>query len=221
MNDYNLTNKEKELLQASFGDDRIGDEILYDYHIVALQQLRAVETYLNEKYPDITFSLLFFSPATRLTEKGECRFQWKGDPVYKVIVTPGNGSYACADDFYGILLRERYDTAVRERLKEGKIDCVSYTDFPVPYGMELNGDISIDALNAFTPKVARNTRLYVPIAQKVEGLETQLHALLAENGFYGSYTVFFAPDFEDADLATLEANRSGYERLSFNCFDVV
>ena len=220
MTDYNLTEKEKELLRASFGDDRIGDEILYDQHITALKQLRAVESYLNEKYTDISFSLLSFSPATRLTEKGECRFQWEGDTVYRATVKPDNGSYACADDFYGVLLRERYDAAVRSLLQESNIDCIPYTEFPVPYGMELNGNISVDTLNALTPKVTRNTRLYVPAYEKVEGIEATLQALLTESGFYGSYTVFFVPDYEGADLAALEAGRREYERLSFNCFDV-
>lgn len=221
MESVEMTSQEIEILSAVYTDsERIREGRLFSHQLEALQQLRAGMQYLDEKYPGHKLNILTYAPATKFTPSAQFLLQGDGEETYTMTVSVTNDAYVCADSYYGTLIRDSYDKHVSELLTGGGFGAESFTTFSTPMGMEVNGDITVQEFISIEPKVSRNTHLFITETSDQDAAKTAIQALLEENGLYGSYILFFVPASEYGDVLTMEANRSSWNYLSFNCFNI-
>lgn len=216
-----MTNKEKELLSAVFSNgDMIREGQLFGYEETALAELRAGEEYMKAKYPEYSFEITSIEPANKF-------YPWMtvhlDNPEYGsciAVVTPVEEGYTFTEDFYGKILRKRYDEKIGALLKEAGVTAVSCTDFFSPMGEEVGEDTSPEDMIALKSGLPRNTRLYVEDASDRDAETEKVRGILADAGIYGSYTLYFVPDGPEEDAEILEGARAAFEHRTFNCFDV-
>ena len=219
--EYNLTDKEKELLIRIFGnEENINNNKLYDYQIEALNQLRTGEDYLVQKYPSHKFEITHFENATKLTNQAISNYVDEYGRSFTVTITPENGEYVCRDTYYGIAIQERYDREIEQFLSEAEITAKAYTDFPMPAGFEADETASLSSINEIEPKITRCTHIYVDDLEKSSEIYEKAKKILESNHAYGSYILYYVPSFETLSIEELEQNRQNYESVSFNCFNV-
>lgn len=216
-----MTDQEKELLSAAYADaDRIREGKLFEHQLEALEELRAGLTYLEDKYPDFPLLVLSFQPANKFNPWAVLSLRDESGDTYTVTVTPTDGSYVCADDYYGALLREAYDEYVSGVLQTGGFSALSYTTFPEPAGSEIGADITVEKLLEIQPRLSRSTHLFSEETQSHDDTAASLRECLVQAGLYGSYTLYFVPREQLGSAAELEEGRNAWEKVSFNCFDI-
>lgn len=216
--EYILTEKEKDLLTGTFGnEENIENNKLYDHQKEALIQLREAEEYIAKKYPSHSIEILRFENVTKLTEWGECYCRDENGNEFFVYIRPDNGEYKCLDTYYGILIRERYDGELEGILSEKGIVVKAYTDFSSPAGMEAGEDSGLRSINELDPKPTRCTHIFVEAEKNIPSEE--IENILKENEAYGSYILYSVPhENMMSDVSVLEENRREYKSSSFSCF---
>ena len=214
-----LTKQEISLLSAAYPDaERIEESRLFDHEVAGLYQLRAGIAYLEEKYPQSQLEVTAFLPANQFTRWAELTFEDGGGSAYRLTVTPTETGFDCADDYYGALLREPYDQRIAEVLAQSGYTVLAFTQFPSPAGAEIGAGTSVDQLIEMGSRLTRNTHLFTVLSDGREAAASGMQAALAAEGFYGSFTLYFAPQLT-GDGAAMEANRTAWDYVTFNCFD--
>ena len=220
MGELTMTEEEILLLGAAYGDvERLREGKLYDYQKEALEYLRKGLTYLEEKYPGYDPQILTFSPATKFTPWAQFLIKGEGEQDYTLTVEKKDGSFVCLDDCYGRWLREDYDTHVMTVLRNSGFTLCAYTTFTVPMGMDIDADTTVEEFVAYTPKINRQTRLYLQAPADPEASAQQIRDALKEAGLYGHYFLYAVPAGQYGDVAQMEQNRKSWESVSFNCYD--
>lgn len=204
------------MIGAYPNEDWSQDGDLLDHQTEGLLQLRAGVAYLGSKYPDSTPSVVSFSPATEFNQWAEAALQAPDGDLYRMTVSPIDGGYDCADDYYGLLIREPYDQYVVDTLSEAGFTVLSFTEFPALSGEEVTGSTIVSDLLEIKPPVSRNTHLFIAQADSQDAA-AGIKEKLTDAGFYGAYTLYFVPSLDDGAEA-LEQGRKGWEHVSFNCF---
>ena len=216
----NLTEDEKRLLTGAFGEEkRIEEGRLFSYQREALDQLRAGESYLKERYPDRDFQIQSLSPADRFRSWAEIRFKDSGSPLCLVKVFPlENGTvFRCEDNFYGYLVEENYDAMIEQILEETGCPARAYTVFLSTAGEGLPAEPSVEELLAFDPNLRRQTALYVSGSVPDESIRETVQKTLLEKKLYGDYWIYFTGGDITGDIRDLEAEKGEWDSLLFSC----
>ena len=117
--------------------------------------------------------------------------------------------------------REKYDGLLEDRLTANGWDARCHTDFPELVGMRTSGRETMEEIIALDPPIMSITHVYFFHADDHETAAKEAERIFREARMYGTYTLFFANGEEDKDITALEKNRRKYERMTFNCFDVL
>lgn len=216
----NLTEDEKRLLTGAFGEEkRIEEGRLFSYQREALDQLRAGESYLRERYPGRDFRIESLSQADRFRPWAEIRFKDSGSPLCLVRVFPSEDGkeFRCEDNFYGYLVEESYDAMIEQILEESGCTARAYTVFLSTAGEGLPADASVEDLLAFDPDLNRQTALYVSESVPDESIRDTVKKILLEKKLYGDYWIYFTGGDITGDIRDLEAEKGEWDSLLFSC----
>lgn len=221
MQTYHLTESEKRILADTYGDsERLEKENLYEYQEIALEQLRSAMRYLDGKYPGHLLRVNSFDPANKYNGHATLILLDESEKSYTLTVQAGDGIYLCADDYYSVFLRKRYDWYIREMLEKKGWEALCYTDFPELLGKEITGKEEIGEILKHRPPVMKTTHVFLFNGENRETAERDVEETFRSTGIYGAYTLFFATGRADTDVLALEKDRREFERHAFNVFDV-
>lgn len=218
-----MTDNERRILKETYGDEvRLDENQLYEYQELALEQLRTAMRYLDDKYPGHELHVNSFDPANKLNGQATMILIDETGKDYTLTVSLlEDGGYECADDYYCVNLREKYDAFLEKSLADHGRDGLCHTDFPELVGTRTSGRESMEEIIALDPPIMSITHVFLFHASDHEAAAREAEAIFREAKMYGTYTLFFVPDGTERDLAVLEKNRRSYERMTFNCFDVL
>lgn len=220
MEELVMTEEEILLLGAVYNnEEQLREGKLYDYQKVALEYLREGLTYLKEKYPGYDPEILTFSPATKFTPWAQFLIQGEGELTYTLTVEKKDAGFVCLDNCYGQWLREAYDTHVTTVLRDSGITLCAYTSFTVPMGADIGAETTVTEFVEYTPKINRQTRLYLQAPEDPEGEAQNIRGILREAGLYGHYFLYTVPSDQYGDIGQMEQNRKNWESVAFNCYD--
>jgi hypothetical protein len=185
-----------------------------------LEHIRMVTTYLKEKYPDASCSILRIELPSMTVENEKYEFSVDGTAENSYVIIDGSGQ--CKDNYYRLLLEPVYDAELERRLSESGISVVCvFTDFSSAAGMEVDGTLSAEELMSAESELQRDTAIYMNSEDcrmnpdAIKEAITSLH-------IYGSYRVYYADVFEkgmDAETCwnTWLENKDRVETISFQC----
>ncbi|MBR1472537.1 MAG: hypothetical protein IJ600_12970 [Lachnospiraceae bacterium] len=229
---YVLTEEEERLLCEVYVDeDRIREGKLYGYQLEVLEEMRAAREYIEKKYPGAAFAFTAYTPITRANSIGRIAFHTVDDPdkYYEMSLQKTENDLMIKDNFYAELVREDYDRAVRNMIKDALgIDCLVYTDFYDLKGMEVTGETTTQELIDMKDGLSRKGCLFFR-SDDVDQIqvEAELKHLFTSEGLYGSYTVFTGQELIDHEKTAEELYKGistfGKEEVTvnyFNCFDI-
>lgn len=220
MEELIMTEEEIRLLGAVYdNEEQLRKGELYDYQKVALAYLREGLSYLEQKYPGCDPEILTFSPATKFTPWAQFLIRGEGEMNYTLTVEKQGEAFVCLDDWYGCWLREDYDAYVEKILRDGGITLRVYTNFTVPMGAQIGPDTTVAEFVEYTPKINRQTRLYLQAPEDPEAEAQQIRELLKNAGLYGHYFLYAVPADRYGDIGQMEQGRKSWESVSFNCYD--
>ena len=213
-----MTEEEIALMADVFGEeDRMRSGDLFDFHVEALQQLRAGNEYLAKKYPGCDVKIISFSPATQLSPQANFLLQAK-EINYTMTLNIVEGEYVCADDYYGALIGAEYDKYVGSVLEAGGVTAEVYTSFSALLGDTVGKDTDVDEFLTVASKAMRKTDIFVVEPENREGVKEEIQTLIRNVGLYGTYVVYFVDIDQYSDRESMEKNRSCWEYLTFNCY---
>ena len=131
-----------------------------------------------------------------------------------------DGAYTCADDYYCVNLREKYDAYLHDCFTAIGYDVLCHTDFPELVGTRTNGTETMEEIIALNPPIMSITHVFFFGADDHKKAAEEAEKACREAKMYGSYTLFFVSKQGSRDLKVLEKNKREYERLSFNIFNI-
>ncbi len=193
--------EEKIMCRAYINEDRIKDGKLYTHQVKDLEKVRCILSYMNEKYPDRDFEYFVFEPSSKLSAftKVEYYDKTSGDDqctFYTYLHEKENGTFYCEDNFYGFLLRGRYDAWIEEEVKKQLgCTCFAYTTFPTCQGKEISGKESVAEIKEFLYDPYRTTRIYLQADEKkATSCIEQLKKFKNENKLPGHMEIMYHPE---------------------------
>lgn len=210
-----MTDQEIELLLRNYtGEELIRQGKLFAHQKDALLQLRAVMSYLDQKYPGHTFAAVDFRPINTFNSSAELTVE--DGKEYTVYAEKAGDGYDCSDNCYEKYLQPRYDQYIMGALSESGYSGVSYTRFPSASAV-LGAETTVEELFQLAPKQTRMVDLFV-VAEDRDTVAKELQSVMTQKGLYGSYTLYFVSEL--AEIQELESQRSELEHVVFNCFDI-
>lgn len=226
-----LTEEEEQLLINSFYMDekdklRMQEGKLYDGEEKCILSSRATLRYLEEKYPGIKFTMVSYEPPSFFGTSNPIIYYMDDSGSNKTytmsLSEDANGEIIFKDDYYGTLIQERYDEYFMELLNEnGFENCITYTTMKEHFGMEVNGDTSVEEIL----KLDAYKKGYVFVegsAADGEGIAKAVEQLIRDEGLYGFYLVYVLEDIDsissDAEelLTYVRANEDKLIERMFN-----
>ena len=220
MEELIMTEEEILLLSAVYDNEaQLREGKLYDHQKVALEYLREGLSYLDKKYPGYDLEVLSFSPATKFTSWAQFLIRGEGELTYTLTVEKADEGFVCLDNCYGKWLREAYDAYVMQVLQNSGVTLCAYTIFTVPMGVDIGAETTVAEFLAHTPRINRQTRLYLQNPEDPEGETQKIRNVLKEAGLYGHYFLYAVPSDQYGDVEQMEKSRKNWESIAFNCYD--
>lgn len=226
-----LTSEEEELLIKSFYMDeedklRMQEGKLYGSEEKCILNSRATLQYLEEKYPGVKFTIVSYESPSFLGSSDpiiDYMDDSGSDKIYTMrLMEDANGEIVFEDDYYGTSVQGRYDKYLMELLKEnGFGDCITYTEITGNYGMEVNGDISVEEI--LNRDISKNSRVFVEgNSADGESIAKAVEELIREEAIYGSYQVYVLEDIDSISSDAkelLEYARANEEKVTKRTFN--
>lgn len=230
-----MTSEEKDFLCSIYsGEERIKKGKLFSYQEETLKQYRFAKEYLNEKYPGYDFVFYSFSPKNKLNPVTETGFREQDDETghFEMIIEGEDGDYTASDTFYTCLLRPKYDEALTEQLHEKGIEnCLTYTKFSGCFGLEVDGNMTVDEMIARGTAIGmkRDTDIFIDMPgsenEETEIIVRNIEEIIRNMNQYGSHTVYFVPGILDECSSGEECEdylnwQEDYYHIQFDTFDI-
>ncbi len=226
-----LTAEEEQLLINSFcvdeGDKlRVQEGKLYSGEEKCILNSRATLQYLEEKYPGIKFTIEYYEAPSVLGPSAPIIYYTDdsgSDKTYTMSLSEdANGEIIFDDNYYGTLIQESYDEYFMGLLNEnGFENCITYTTMEEHFGMEVNGDTSVEEIL----KLDAHKKGYVFVegsAADGEAIARAVEQLIRDEGMYGFYLVYVLEDIDsissDAEelLTYVRDNEEKFTKRMFN-----
>lgn len=200
MQEYNLTEKEKSLLNYAYTDtDRINKGILFDYQVVSLKIIRKCQEYLDKKYPGFNLEMITFTPQTKIKKYTEIHFITNDLEAHFVLHYEINdGKEIFKDNFYDVPYIKAYDKLIEELLKENGIIARCFTIFPYLLEEKINNEKEL--LNE-KKYIGRNTEIFIsvldlPTPSDSDTLTDKIEKVFRDEGIYMNGMVYFILDLK-------------------------
>ena len=208
-----MTEKEKELFSEIWPmEERIREGRLFAYQEEALRSYRVGMDYLSEKYPGTEFEALSVSPATKTDPWMTVRIKSGDSGGWTLKVVPQDSGYACSDDYYNVLLREKYDLRLEEMLRDEGVRTRAFTSFTAPRA-DVGPDTGAGELLSMSGELPHVTHLFIP----EQGDDGMVQEALERSGVFGAYILYFVPEGEtDLSAKELEEQRLTMKSMAFN-----
>lgn len=194
MQSVEMTEQEKLLLKEIYiNEQNIDNGKLYDYQEKCLEQIRFADNYLNNKYTDDNFEIINCSPMSKLSCITTMSFTANEDEkVYDLQISMVDGQYVAEDNYYGYLIREKYDEILGELLKKNGYSNFSVkTDFSTVYGKDINGEIDCEAIIEENMKISRTTDITLNNAgDNSDIIAAEIKEFIQEKEIYGAYNIY-------------------------------
>ena len=202
-----LTQTEEEILTNIFIDtDNISQGNLNTAEKETLIKMRHVEQKLNERYPDHKFTVASIELPVSDTEKQN--FVAKGGLVVDNVHI--DGKYECSykliengddwiveDDYYGNLIRGRYDCFIKSFLLEEIPEVKVYTYFIAERSDVLEmTNMSGSEIQKTVKEDPKQTYIFVPISEDETKISEIIENVVKENELNASYFIYFLDDFD-------------------------
>ncbi len=228
-----LTEAEEKLLcELYINEERIKEGKLYDYQLKCLEQIRYAMEYLNNKYPNENFEILICNPKNKMNSMTTIMF-YEGrnrEELYDLYITESDEGYRAEDNYYGVLIREEYDTELTNILRESGFEkCLVYTAFNEVHDESVNGELTAEDIFKLGNQLGRGTDIFIDYdPDKSELLVSQLKEIMENQNLYGSYIVYIKSGIADMGMSAEEAKeymrtkeaRENTKVVCFNCFDI-
>ena len=200
-----LTAEEEQLLIESFYMDeedklRMQEGKLYSSEEKCILYSRAAIQYLEEKYPGVNFTIVSYeSPSFLGTADPIIDYMDDSgsDKIYTMrLLEDDNGEIIYTDNYYGTLIREKYDEYFMELLNENGFEsCITYTRIKENYGMEVNGDTSVEEI--LERDAGKDSYVFVEGSRaEGESIAKAVEQLIRDEGLYGYYQVYVLEDID-------------------------
>ena len=87
-------------------------------------------------------------------------------------------------------------------------------------GMEIGPDTTVSEFVNYTPRINRQTRIYLSAPEDLEAEACKIQEIFRNAGLYGHYFVYGVPAEQYGNTEEMEQGRKHWESVSFNCYDV-
>lgn len=212
-----MTEEEIALMTDVYGEeDRMRSGDLFDFHVEALQQLRAGMEYLEKKYPECGVKIINFSPATKISTQAQFLLKGEGEESYTMALQIVGDEYVCTDDYYSVFVRDEYDRQVSTILESGGVAATVYTTFASLLGEAIGKDVELSEFLTVASEATRKTDIFILDTENKEHLKEEIQDLIENAGLYGSYVIFFVDEEGYSDREEMEKNRLNWDYLTFN-----
>ena len=232
--DIEVTAEEEEFLIQTFGDDeddieRIEDGDLYSSEKKCIIRGRMAMEYLQEKYPDEEFKLVYYEGAN-VWDNPYIHFEFiegdNEDEKYEVRLEADEDDeeYEISDTFCHHLIKDTYDEYFIELLEDGGFeDCITYTTFSYPLGEKFDADISGEDLWASKKDLGASSSIYIKgDKSQAEELAGDIKEYVLGEEWYGSYKVYVLEEMSgdvDAIREYVKENKDEVYELSFQSWN--
>ncbi len=177
---------EEKLLSSALKNHKGEDGDAYIQE--ALRQMRILLDYMKKKYPHADMEYSYFEPYVKTTEYGVLCGNLKGSGIiHKIIIRRVPKADICRDDVYGELIRKEYDQRLSGLLSAFIGPVKTFTVFFTLTSDEMNENNAMKLALEHHPAYGRHIDVFAENAFEVNDL---LKFELAENGFWGAYTVY-------------------------------
>lgn len=213
-----MTEEEAELLlkifPADYDVEKIESGELFSYQERMLLLYRASLDYLSEKYPDYHFDFVGGTPKNtwgspyytfQICETGS-------EDIYGIYIRLEEGAVTITDNFYGVVIRESYDSYVYHEFS-GEIDSLVgiYSVFPSPKELD---SLTMTEITDGSIYLSPETAVYLtgPVVSETEWEEmaSQVEKIIIDRKIYGYYSIYYLPDIP-GDISDGESCRSYME----------
>ncbi len=209
MEQTELCPDEVEFLSGIYvNEERLKEGALLSYQKDTLERYRFGKNYLNQKYPDYEFEILFGDPATKFTPYANFTFQEQdGEETYSLYIykEEETDAYYGEDNFYGHIFAETYDACLRETFRSVWPAIYGvHSSMPWVKGEEYGQDLQPEDIWNGRLRLSALTDIYVCGSQitdkEAETMAEKLREQAMELGAEGSFKIYVT-DVEIADLA--------------------
>lgn len=215
-----MTQEEIDVLVDTYPNeaDIILSGDLYLHHNTALKELRVMREYLNKKYPNEEISIVSYNPEWLFQDYASFGLKDADGKAYASKLEQTKLGYKCTDDYYGKILRNKYDAFIKSTLEESGYVLEVYTTFVTFQGEEINSETTVNEFLELAPKTTRYTHIFVLGAKDLETISERIEEIIIANNIYGCYAVYAVDNIQWGDVSEMEEGCLDYERVRFNWF---
>lgn len=190
--------KENLLSKISMDEQRVRDGELYGWQVEVLRQYDAALEYMYEKYPSHQFEIVDCSPQNVWNDYTifYCQADGQDDLQEMYITKNDDGSYTCADTYYGHLIRDEYSNLLLDLLKAEAPECIA-VDAQITgrlgeeYRESMPAESFLEGLKR-GDKVSNFVTIYAVCRTEDEAQKTlsNVKTFIQDEGIYGGYTLY-------------------------------
>ena len=221
-----LTEEEKKLLIDEIGEsrrERIENGILAGYERDYLEKIRDMKNYLKKKYPSYDIEITRFSTPAPLTVRGNVYsfyLKYDDESFEARIGFDSENNPIFRDDFFGYILKSKYDPRITKLLHDNGIDVHSYTRLGVGLrGEDVDENKRIDEYRVMRPSFEPWTYIYIEKEEDKDVAEA-IRDILIKEEISDGYVLIFVGKEDNVEYADTYKNRRCYPSYRFEKGDI-
>ena len=199
-----MTEQEKQLMLRLAADKQAVEEgILDEWEKGILEEIRAGEAYLKEKYPSSRLEIIGCEAGTSVRAYNTYTFLEAGDEehYYEMRISSGadGNDYDIRDDYYGRLIREEAQNLVKEMIEKAGLPCIKVkASFDSFLGKEYGAGISADDVLRGAVPADNSWQIYLEEAKLDHGSYVsnvqEVKQAMEKAGIIGYFTVIIGTE---------------------------
>lgn len=196
-----LTNHEKELINSVYKLDvqkeRLETGELYGEQKTMLQQIRSLQSYLEQKYPGVEFGITDVSLTYQGVDRNLFHFSADGEGYYTARTPKDTCEFE--DNYFGEVLADRYAEALHEMIPQAVAVGTVITGYG---GREICASLTAEQMMELGSELVRDSFLYFHTQSGADAARE----VLEQKQIYGSYELVVSSVFSKV-LNSEDCNR--------------
>ncbi|WP_455718814.1 hypothetical protein [Anaerosporobacter sp.] len=198
-----MTDEQRDLLiEMSFNEERVKEGKLSDWQIEVLRQFDSAKEYLERKYPSHTFKIIrgesndIFHDFTEFIFIADDDDEWY-DMRIDIEKKDSGNAYTIIDNYYGVLLKEKYEEELLKVLQEGCKQCVAIqVNMSSMREEEINEIFDVNRIINESFRIKNDTEIFVNGKEEKDpsSLIKHVQDIIKEKKIYGSYSIYVLSD---------------------------